>query len=721
MQAGSRRHLVLVGGGHAHVAVLRSLAMRPEPAGRVTVVSTGPYATYSGMVPGVLAGLYRTDEARIDVRALAARARAAFIPDRAVHVDPERRVLTLAHRPPLRYDIVSFDIGSRPMAPERVGRDAPVVMVKPIECALQGIEAALIIPPLEDAHRAVVVGAGAGGTEVALALAARLRGRGSVTVCDAGPLPMQAAGARVSRFVLRALERRGIRFLGNASVERATAEQVFLTDGRSLPATLIIWATGAAGPELFADSGLCVDERGFLLVNDELHSAEHPEIFAAGDCATIASHPTLPKAGVYAVRQGPVLTHNLRATLHGAARTQVFEPQRRFLSLLNTGDGRAILIYSGFAAEGRWAWRLKDRIDRAFMRKYARPPLDPEAGMSGEMIPCGGCAAKVSADALTRVLGQLDVPPAEGILVGLETPDDAAVFAHPAGTLSVATLDAFPPFTDDLFVVGQVAAINAASDLYAMGAEGSVAIALACLPQADGSESEEQLTLFLRGALAALSGLGIQLVGGHSVAGEQALFGFAMYGWVEPDRIMRKAGARPGDHLVLTKPLGTGVVLAAARAGVAPAEWVDAAQVTMTQSNGPAMRLFKSAGVRACTDVSGFGLAGHLGELLRAGGVGARLSAAAVPVLAGARELLEAGWRSSFHAANERAHGQARAGEAPSWLTALLHDPQTSGGLLAAIPPAALAGVRQACAHTGQALHLIGEITDGSATWELVA
>ncbi len=721
MQAGARRHLVIVGGGHAHVAVLKSLAMRPEPAARVTVVSPDSYATYTGMVPGVLAGQYQPRDAQIDVRALAARADAAFVRDRVVRVDPERRVLDLADRPPLTYDLVSFDIGSRPFGAQRVGGDAPVVMVKPIERALREIEGALGTAPPAGGHHAVVVGAGAGGTEIAFALAARLQDGGSVTLCDGAPVPVASHSLRVSRLVLRELGRRGIRFVGTAEVEHVSAREVVLTSGQSLPATLIVWATGAAGPPLFAQSGLAVDARGFLLLNDELRCPDHPEIFAAGDCATMIAHPTLPKAGVYAVREGPVLTHNLRAALRGTARTQVYHPQRHALSLLNTGDGAAILSYKGLAARGRWVWRVKDRIDRAFIQRYARPPLDPTAGMSRAMVPCGGCAAKVSADALTRALARLDLPPAESILVGLRPPDDAAVFAHPPGALAVATLDAFPPFSADVFLVGQIAAVNAASDLYAMGAEGIAAMALACLPSSDDVDTEEQLTLFLRGALAALGELGVALVGGHSVAGEQALFGFAMHGWVEPDAILRKSGARPGDRLVLTKPLGTGVVLAAARMGVAPAEWVEAAHASMTRSNGPAMRLLKTHGVRACTDVTGFGLAGHLGELLRASGAGAQLDAAAIPALPGARELLAAGWRSSFHAANERAGAPGqRSSPIDTVLAALMHDPQTSGGLLAAVPAAALADLERACGSAGQALYVLGEVTDGPPTWELM-
>ncbi|MBI3785015.1 MAG: selenide, water dikinase SelD [Deltaproteobacteria bacterium] len=736
MDGGSQCHLILVGGGHAHVAVLKSLAMRRAPLLHVTLVSPHSYATYSGMVPGVLAGTYDLTAAQIDIRALAARAGAAFVADRVVRVDAAQRLLELGERPALSYDLVSFDIGSRPTAADRIDAEVPVVLVKPIERAVSGLASTLSTAAPAGGRRIIVVGAGPGGTEIAFALAAHLRreGSGSLTICDSSNAPVASRDAAASRAVQRAFAEHSITFRGNIDVTQVRRDGITLATGEELPADLVVWATGAAGPRLFEESGLPVDARGFLQVGDDLRCGAHPEIFAAGDCATLASHPDLPKAGVYAVRQGPVLTANLRTAAQTWATTtpsslagrgarglgpasatpasktrrthlKRFRPQRHFLALLNTGDGRAIFSYRGLAFRGRWAWRLKDRIDRTFIQKYARPQLDPQAMMHGEMIPCGGCAAKVGADVLGRVLSKLNVATDERVQIGVREADDAAVFATPPGALAVATVDAFPPFMDDLYVVGQVAANNAASDLYAMGAAEGVAIAIVCLPRGDARQDEERLEQLLRGALLQLDKLGISLVGGHTIAGEQAIVGFSMHGWVEPDHVLRKSGARPGEVIVLGKPLGTGVILAAARAGVAAAEWTEAAIASMLRSNRRLMQLLREHGVRACTDVTGFGLAGHLDEMLRASGVGARLVRSAVPALPGARELLAAGWRSSFHASNQRTQSNDRLD--PLWL-----DPQTSGGLLAAVPLDRIEPLREACARAGESLYKIGRFTE---------
>ncbi len=365
-------HVVLVGGGHAHVQVLKDFALGPPRGVQLTLISPEPYATYSGMVPGYLAGQYQLRDAQIDVRALAARAHAAFVADRVVRVDAAGRCLQLEAGPPVSYDFLSLDVGSRPRGTERVTAAARAAMVKPIEEAARQIDAAFASPAAEEGRRIVVVGAGAGGTEITFALAARLRdeGRGTLTLCDSAAAPLAERGRRVAGLVARALTRLGIDFVGGVPVERLDEDGVRLADGRHIAADFVVWATGAAGPDFLRTSGLPVDDRGFLRVDDDLRCVAHAEIFAAGDCATMESHPTLAKAGVYAVRQGPVLAGNLRAAVEGTKRFDRYQPQRRFLSLLNTGDGKAILSYGCLAWHGRLPWKLKDYIDRSFIGRF---------------------------------------------------------------------------------------------------------------------------------------------------------------------------------------------------------------------------------------------------------------------------------------------------------------------------------------------------------------
>jgi len=240
------------------------------------------------------------------------------------------------------------------------------VKLRPIDEALRQIDDTLAAHSPGSPASIIVVGAGAAGVEIAFALVARTADlRSRVTVCDPAATPLASQGRRVSRLLQGVMQRRGIRFRG-----RTTVECLVLTDGTRIQADLVIWATGAAAPPLLSSSGLPVDRRGFVLVTSKLRCPRHPELFAAGDCATLSDYPDTPKAGVYAVRQGPVLAQNLAAALHGTSQMKDYIPQKRFLALLNTCDGKAILSYNGFAWYGSWAWRLKDGIDRAFIQRH---------------------------------------------------------------------------------------------------------------------------------------------------------------------------------------------------------------------------------------------------------------------------------------------------------------------------------------------------------------
>ncbi|HYD50033.1 MAG TPA: selenide, water dikinase SelD [Terriglobales bacterium] len=724
MSTEPKRHLLLLGGGQSHVFLLRSLVLRPQPDLRVTLLSTHSYVSYPPMVPGFLAGQYRLEEIQIDLRSLAARAGAAFMPERVLRIDPETHLVQLDNRPALPYELLSIDLAVEP-ATMPITEDDGAAVVKPAQAAAQQIHEAFASPAPAAGRRVVIIGAGTPGVEIAFGVAARLRweGKGSLTLVDRAAMPVAEGDPRLSHQVKRALQRHGAEFIGGVDAEEVFAGGVYLSDGRQLPADLVIWATGGRGPQLLLDSDLPVNERGFLMVGDDLRCRAFPEIFASGECVTIENYPHLPRTGAISTREAELLTHNVRAAAAGA-KLKTFKPPKRWFQLINTADGKAIMSYSHVTSRGRAWWALKDRSDRRFIREYARPVLKNEpkpdaATASAPAVSSSHLPAKVTAEVLERVLCRLDLPRSEAILVGAEDGDDAAVFAHPPGSLAVATVDVLPLFSDDFYFVGRVAASNAASDLYAMGAEGTAAMAMVCLPHCDDRSAEQHLEHFLSGALAQLSSMGIALAGGHTMIGNQALLGFSMHGWVSPDRILRKSGAQPGDRLVLTKPLGSGVILAAAKAGVAAAEWVDAAHAAMVQSNGAAMRLLRDHGAHACTDVTGFGLGGHLSELLRASEVGARLYGLALPALPGAVELLTASWRSEAHAANERAQMRGYRADPSLPSFALCFDPQISGGLLAAVPRDRLSQMRNAFAEAGEPFAEIGEIYDGVPEWEL--
>jgi selenide,water dikinase len=707
MVPGPNAELVLVGAGHAHVQVLRRLAMRPLPGVRATLVVDVPEAVYSGMVPGFAAGDYGDWEAAIDAVPLARRAGARVVLAPARRVDPAARRIEIEGRPALPYDVASLDVGSSVRGLDLPGVRDFALATRPIGAFVRALGARL--RAAAEARRGspvriAVVGAGVAGLELSFCLEARLRAAG--VPADVGLLgdsaelaPGQPAGL-VHR-ARREAERRGIRLELGARVAAVEKEGLRLEgEDRVRAADLVVWATGAAPPALLVDSALPRDERGFARVGTTLEVAGCEGLFAAGDCAALDGHPWVPRAGVYAVREGPILDANLRARLAGG-RLRIYRPQRDFLALANLGDRRALGAKWGLSFSGAWVWRWKDRIDRRFVERFrvlgedgAPAPGFPEMappGTGGDAMECGGCAAKLGGLELARGLARLPRGPADPeVVLGLDTPDDAAALRLPGGGLLVATVDAFRAFADDPFLVGRVAAVNAASDVFAKGGAPRHALALVSVPERDPARAEETLHQVLSGVRAALDPLGVTLIGGHTTVSDELFVGLTVLGRLAPgDAPLALAGVRAGEDLVLTKALGTGVLLAADMRGLARGAWLEGAIASMLRPNAEASRIARACGAGGATDVSGFGLAGHLSELARASGLAAALRLSALPALDGALALLARGQRSTFHAQNARARAAIAAGASAARDPALelLFDPQTSGGLLFAVPP----------------------------------
>ncbi len=698
--AAPKPRLVLVGGGHAHVQVLRRFAME-RPEAEIWLVVDQPIAVYSGMVPGYIAGLYRRDELEIDLVPLARRAGAQVIFAQATRIDTAGRRLELDGRPPIPYDLLSFNIGASVAGLDLPGVRGAAIATRPIRRLIGEVETLLgrwlgSEEERKKPRRIVVVGAGSGGVEIAFTLGSRLRAEGvtvKTSLVQTGLFVLPGFSPSLRQKVEEAARRHGIELVLGKRAMAVEEDTLRLDGGPPLPFDALFWVTGAAAPEIFRRSGLPVDERGFLLVRSTLEAQQHDAIFAAGDCAALADAPAIAKAGVYAVRQGPVLESNLRARL-GGKDLDTYVPQNDFLTLLNLGDGSAIGGKWGFAFEGRWVMRLKDRIDRAFMERFqvlqpgGEPaPLFPPMAM--EPMFCGGCAAKAGQNVLDRVFARLAPPPADdSVVLGLDPPDDAAAFRTPGGELVLVTLDAFKAFTGDPWLVGKVAAINAVSDLYAKGAVPAHALALVALPETLGEErSEETLYQVLEGIRSVLDPLGVALVGGHTTLAAELMVGLSIDG--RPGGgLLRKGSLEPGHRLVLTKGLGTGVLLHADPQALVRGPWLEKAFASMLRPNAEAAGVARELGASAATDVTGFGLLGHLAEMARASPHSVAIDVDSLPALPGALELFARGLESTSHAQNEKLLRGILIDDAASRHPhlPLLADPQTSGGLLLALP-----------------------------------
>lgn len=739
------KDVVLVGAGHAHVAVLRRFGMTPLPGVRFTLIARELHTPYSGMLPGLVAGLYGFDDAHIDTGPLARFAGARLYHDTAVGLDLANKRVICRGRPPVPYDLVSLDMGSTPNTGLTPGAAEHAIPVKPISEFLPRLEALIArVRDRKGRARVALVGAGAGGVELLLALERRLRREAAQAGHDPGGLAFTLVSGpdeilpdfppAFRRRFERLFAERGIAVAAGARVTRVEAGLLHCEGRAPIPADEILWTTRAAAAPWLAQTGLTLDGSGFVRVDACLRAEGRDDAFAAGDVAAFGPRD-LPKSGVYAVRAGPVLADNIRNALTGKP-LRPFRPQRDALYLVSTGERHAVGTRNRLVVEGDWVWRWKDFIDRRFMRRFNEPPAMPAPAsgpaspladqaavneLSAVVMRCGGCGAKVGATALSRALGAIAPARRDDVVVGLDSPDDAAVVDTGGPKLAVHTVDYFRAIVDDPYLFGKIAANHALGDIFAMGAEPQTALAVATVPHGLEAKVEADLSAMMAGANAVLSEAGCALVGGHTSEGAELALGFAVNGLVDRAAFLRKGGLKPGDALILTKPIGTGTLLAADMRGKAKARWVAAAVEHMTVSNRAAAAILRRCGVRAATDVTGFGLIGHLVEMTRASGVDACLYLDAVPLLDGARETVAAGIFSSLQPQNVRlrraVRNAAQAAESP--LYPLLFDPQTAGGLLAAVPAqAADACVAELRASGYPRAAVVGEAAAESASIE---
>ncbi len=364
--------LVLLGGGHAHIEVLRDLAVAPDPSLHVTLVTPGHRLAYTGMVPGVIAGHYSMQDCLIDQAALARRANAELLLTTASLVSPDAAKVACSDGTVLPYDVLSIDVGSHPAIGSAKGVDRHAVLLRPLERALVGWSGIFARAAAGKVGTVTVVGGGAAGIELALAM----RYRFDVALRDETVphvrLISEAAGTGISegaaRKLIRRMRRAGVDSHVGAPVIEVGADFVRLENGLEFVTDAVFWATGAAAPGWLKDSGLATDKRGFMLTNINMQSVKYANIFGVGDCATVEGHE-VPKAGVFAVRAAPVLAANLRAALAGLPLTP-HVPDPRYLALISTGRKHAVGTWGGLSWQGRWAWHWKDRIDREFVERY---------------------------------------------------------------------------------------------------------------------------------------------------------------------------------------------------------------------------------------------------------------------------------------------------------------------------------------------------------------
>ena len=659
----SDEHLVLAGGGHTHALILRRWCMKPhlKPQGLITLINRHSTTLYSGMIPGLIADYYNLDEVIINLRSLSEQAGISFVMAEIIGINLVENSIYLQGRPPIHFKRMSLDIGSETSLKPglmKIKRNDLRVPIKPLDQSLKWIEAQDNEASVVSQEPLTVIGSGLSAVEVVLALRNRWGTR---------PLQLQAEFGKLHPQFKQALFESRINVLSKE-------------ESISGPALL---CTGNKTPDWLLKSQLPVDRNGRVMTTQTLQVINHPNLFAVGDCGVIKNNYRSP-SGVWAVRAADFLASNLERSCENIQLID-WSPQKRALQLIGRGQSKS-KIKSAWALWGGlligphyWLWKLKEFIDKRFIASFQqidemRQPFQLET----ENMGCRGCAAKLPAKTLKDALEQADLS-----VLGNQ-PEDAAFIASLPNYESIfQSVDGFPALVSDPWLNGRLTALHACSDLWSMGARVLSAQVVITLPNVSERIQQELLAQSLSGIKSALEPQGAKLIGGHSLEARSLSTEPISLG-IQIDLCINgvlpagtipwgKGGFQSGDELLISRALGSGVLFAAARARKVAPEHLDSALEQLSTSQHKILEsLLKmqkknnaSQIVHACTDITGFGLLGHLEEMLSASNSGrvqkglpsfrVKLQADLIPHLSGALSLLGDGYFSTLAPSNRRA------------------------------------------------------------------
>lgn len=688
--------------------------MNPVPGLAITLISRDINTPYSGSLPGFLSGIYSQEDIHIDLRPLAQFAGARIIQEEIQEIDLENKLVKLSSRPNINFDLISLNIGSKPNIASISGAKKFGIGIKPMNKFIAEwpniLESAIYKISKDLTFKFVIVGGGPASVELAFAAQFRIHQELKQKTSGTSKLQIQIISAdnellslhnnKVRKFASHELQKKSIEISLNTQVVSINGKTLVCKNGALIKADVIVYATGASIPSWPSECGLAISKDGFIEVSTTLQSTSHEYVFAAGDAATIKGEPR-PKSGVYAVRQGIPLAKNLVRYATGK-RLIAYKVQRHALALISMGNKTAIASRNNLFFQGRMIWSLKHRIDTSFIKKYSDFPtmnntLDITRGLVDQeteknlrlhAIRCAGCGAKVASNVLEDVLHELPNTPKEEIISSTPSVEDASMIKLGSGKILLQSVDLIKSFINDPWVFAKIATNHCLSDIYAMGCSPHSALAIVGLPFASKEFTRSQLRELMLSCSETLKDQDCTLIGGHSAESEDLTFGLCVNGFIEQERMLTKNGMQRGDILILTNPLGTGTLLAADMRSKASHHNIKNALREMAMSNRVASTIFAELGATSCTDITGFGLAGHLTEMLSADNVEVELILENIPALSGSLKALKQKTFSSLHTDNSLASRNIpnRKAFTQNLKYELLFDPQTSGGLLASIP-----------------------------------
>ncbi|MDI9335874.1 MAG: selenide, water dikinase SelD [Gammaproteobacteria bacterium] len=721
--------LILAGAGHSNLFIAHYFFKNPCQGLRITLINPDSEVFYSGMLSGAIVGNYSLEDCQIDLRQFCQSIHCRFLQARITHIDTEEKILMCAGYPEVHYDILAINIATAsPLPSENIPFSASV---KPLANFYRVWQDTIkrIQQTTERRFKLAIVGGGLGSIEMTLALLHSVERKGLAGQLECWLFTEQPSlvphfSKRVQSILTQELLKKQVHICTQHKMVVDGSGQILDHQGGTWQFDQTFWAYSGKPEAWLAQTGLALTPSGYIWVDNYLRSIAQPSVFALGDIAEMV-HYNLPKSGVYAVRMGQHTAKNIENLLLKKYLLP-YKPQKRSLLIIPIDQKKALAMYGkGVLGTGAWAWHWKRDLDRRYLTKLKpwlqsvpmaikRPrvlPNEPhEEWLELQKPLCGGCSAKVSAEVLFRTL-QPDTQLQGETSFSTIIPDDAAVISLPPGHYLIQSVDYLPILFDDPYIFGQIATIHALNDLYAMGATPHSAQSIISLPRGFGDKQHHELKHLLLGIQKSLNQANCRLLGGHTSLSEAVAVGLVVNGLLPIDKqnIWWKNQLQLGDILILTKPLGSGLLLAANMRGFCKGYWLTQLINTLLISHQPAVAIGQELGIHAATDVSGFGLAGHLLEMSQNFSI--RLDLAELRLYEGVEFCLQQGLLSSLHTANRTYALPHLAGVLSDAKLPILFDPQTAGGLVMSVPRSQA----DACLHRLKTsvypqAHIIGEV-----------
>lgn len=723
MQTGEfiQSEIILIGGGHAHSVCLKKFAMKPIQGARLTLISDVYYAPYSGMLPGFIAGHYEFSQMHIDLPKLCQISNARFIFGKVNGLDIQNQKIHLESGLSLNFDICSINIGSTPKQDHEFFSYG--TMVKPISRFIEEWQTFLtILPSLPNPAKIIIMGVGAGGIELACAISYRLQKRVSITLIDTAQIILSDFSHKLRQKIFKHLQRQNIRIISGAKIYQINSSCIILDSG-SISYDKLFWVSSAQASGWPQKAGFQCDPSGFIYTHSTLQTLSHPMIFAVGDASHILGAPR-PKAGVFSVRQGKDLYQNLIALLTDK-KLKAHKPQKNFLRLVALGSKKAAAYRSIYLGSGHLWWVLKDYIDQKFMRKFWQVPTKFMPARRSTTLSvkgftdnqknfqtrCLGCATKLPSSDLRQTFTQFSHHPA----CAPNFSDEDAYFIESINKLLIS-VDTIPAPLSDPYIAGKIALIHSFNDIIARNGQAHSALVSLALPGANSKALLNDFNLAMTAIMDELQLLNAKLIGGHTYIGEQLALTITANGICQSKPWIKK-NLSIGDCLILTKPLGSGILLAAHMRSQLSANNLQNLLSSMLASHHKILDCPYKEYIHASTDITGFGLIGHLSEMLQ---MDQKISLwqNSLPIFNGVREAIDKQITSSAHLANYASSISQIANIENFKESAVLFDPQTSGGLVFSVPrlyaEKIVAWIRSntSC----QKASIIGEITSRKST-----